>query len=120
MNVGTRPPRGLCAIAAALDISWPEIRYFCFRVIPGNVFGLAIQSVQLARGTVAPELRKELRKAVFIGWATVALTAIGLFTIAPADVTAAWVATYVATFSGLVAVLVGSLIFNRVTYGFYL
>src|SRR4051812_29139034 len=109
MNVATRPPRGLCAIAATFAIHWPEIRHFCFRVIPGNVFGLAIQSVRLVRGTVAPELRPELRKAVLIGWATVALTAIGLFVIAPADQTAVWVTTYVSVFSGLVMALAGEL-----------
>ena len=120
MHVATRPPRGLCAIAAALDIGWPEIKYFCFRVIPGNVFGLLIYTFQLARGQLVPELRRTVSIALAIGWAvTIVATAASLiFPPGGAAMGVSW--EYTACVSGYLLALAGSLVYNRVTYGFYL
>ncbi|OGG49623.1 hypothetical protein A2763_02985 [Candidatus Kaiserbacteria bacterium RIFCSPHIGHO2_01_FULL_54_36] len=120
MKVTTRPSRGLCAVAAELGIDWAGIRWFCFRVIPGNVFGLAIYAVQLVRGRIAPETRKSVSIALAIGWSLVIAAAIASLIFPPGGAAMGVSWAYTAFVSGFLAVLAGSLVYNRVNYGFYL
>lgn len=105
----SRPPTGA-----------EEIRDFFSKVAPGNIFGLAVQSVRLARGTVAPELRRELTIAVAIGWAMVALVAAACLISSTHEALSAYTLTFVLFFSLWVMVAGGSLVYNRATHGFYL
>ena len=97
-----------------------EIKSFCFKVVPGNTFGLVLYTIRLMRGTLAPELRRTISVALAIGWAAVALTAALLFATAPAEMTATGQATFVLVFSSVVMILANILVYNRVNYGFYL
>ncbi|MBI4088000.1 hypothetical protein HY418_01290 [Candidatus Kaiserbacteria bacterium] len=120
MNVTARPPRGLCAVAAELGIDWAGIRWFCFRVIPCNFFGLAIYAVQLVRGRIAPETRKSVSIALAIGWSLVIASSIASLVFPPGGAAMGVSWEFTAFVSGTLAVLAGPLVYNRVNYGFYL
>ncbi|MEK7155253.1 MAG: hypothetical protein AAB734_00055 [Patescibacteria group bacterium] len=94
-----------------------DVRQYFFKVAPGNAFGLIIYSVKLARGTLAPELRRPISIGLAIGWALVALLAITLCLTAPPSDTMVSTIVFVLIFSFFAMVLVGTLMYNRVNYG---
>ena len=97
-----------------------ELRQFFFKTAPGNFFGLPFYSVMLLLGKVDREIRKSISIAIAIGWAFVALVATAMVVFAPPDTTATYVMWSIVAFGTWAAVLAGSLIYNRINYGFYL
>ena len=117
MTLAVRPPsRSPSNPPTAME----EIKQFCLKVAPGNLFGLAIYSFQLARGTLAPELRKTISIALAIGWLTAAIVAGTVFEFSPADVSLTYRITATLCFSFWAMVLGGLFVYNRVKYGSYL
>lgn len=97
-----------------------EVSWFCTRVIPGNFFGLPFYSILLLLGKIDPAIRRSILIAAVIGWVFVALVVVVMVLSAPTDATTAYVIWSVVAGGTWAAVLAGSLIYNRIHYGFYL
>lgn len=97
-----------------------ELRQFFFKTAPGNFFGLPFYSIMLFLGKVDHEVRESVSIAIAIGWTFVALVAMVMVVFAPPDATATYVTWSIVAFGTTAAVLAGSLIYNRIHYGFYL
>lgn len=92
----------------------------CFaKMMIGMTFGLLIYTIRLARGTIAPKLRRELSIALAICWIVVLAVAALCGTSSPVGVAAAYKTAFVLVFTFIAMALASVPIYNRVNFGHY-
>lgn len=115
MTLGFRPPIEYPDGPPTWTEDFRELAYN----MPIGIFGLVIYGVQLLRGKIPAEMRKSVSIALAIGWAITTLVAILIFVL-PADATLSYRIWGASFFLFWAMALSGTLIFNRVHYGFYI